>query len=263
MQAWSISLAKITLFPIRASTPEANASTLFKRVWDIEPDNYQKLPAPAGYLASSAQGILSNKFAITCAIQPLRIDFSFSPISEDAGDEIPFGLISNTRMLREEMSILVSKIGERGLATGLARVAAYVQASQPGPRLDQANEAIKSALPEGAKLDTLGTEDFSLQINRPLTFAAQSSAKMNFITRWAVDRLQMLNLPIQGAGGIVMPVGTPGAVVKEMFVANVSFDNNNRPTDTPLEESSAIALLNEAMSSIPSRSRARVKLEGF
>lgn len=87
-------------------------------------------------------------------------------------------------------------------------------------------------------------------INRPYTSGGVGTIKMNSLTKWSVDRLQVLTVSIpMGAAPTLVSANAISASrqTEEFIAARVTFDNNNVPIETPLPSTQQSSLLNEAL----------------
>jgi len=158
-------------------------------------------------------------------------------------------LIEDTRMFRGELDLIIQSASQLEIATN--RAALFVQFSNPVERYRDANKMVRSILPKGFSVELSDEQDFILQLNRP---RREEGLAMNFITKWSVDRVQILNL--QFGGG-------QAQIVSEHLITAISFDNNNAPVAS-LTSRQVAAVLNEALKEVSKGlGQASMVLEGF
>jgi len=253
MGEWKAQSGRITLFPtIPTGASFVSALELYRAIWNLDPDSFQKQPqSNLGLAASSAQGT-HNGLSVSCTATPVRIDFSVMPNPGSTGS-IP--VIEDSGSLRNELSELAIAVVEK-LAVTINRAACFVQFLNPADSFREANKNIRSVLPREAQIELIEEEDFILQLNRPRRVA---DLPINFITRWSVDRLQLMNLQV---GGPVQQ-GGPAQIILEKLVASVQFDNNNVPTMT-LSKGQIGVILQECLRGVSSNLKElNLAIDGF
>jgi hypothetical protein len=249
MGTWKAQLGRITLFPtIPAGVNVLSALELYKSVWKFEPDSYQK-QVQAG-LPSIAQGTVGG-FSVSCSTHPVRIDFSITP---PPGPEL--NLVEDTKLFHEALAQIV-RASIEGNTTAVNRVACFVQFACKAKDYREANELVRTILPKQYTIPLTDERDFVLQINspRPLEFF-----EMNYITKWAVDRVQILSFQVLSPQQQMSPTTQ---LVSEHIVPSITFDNSNVPA-AALTKEHQITILQEAFRFVAEQQRAaRLDLEGF
>jgi hypothetical protein len=188
MSAWKVQAARITVFPLLASgTPPKSALDLYKAVWGKDPDSFQNQP-PGGspFPNSVAQGA-AGKLSRVCQIQPIRVDFTFGPAMLLEGSALPS--IEDTSFLKNEMTGLVGSIDNAFQQMPSNRVAVYLQLGREANDYEAGNKAILETMWKHQKVSLKNEEDFLLQINSTRQSISDPSLKLNFITKWSVERI--------------------------------------------------------------------------
>jgi hypothetical protein len=249
MNEWKASGGRITLFPSApVSSPLSSALELYRRVWREDPDNFQKQANPlTPTVARGKRGVVTA----SCFTHPARIDFTLTPTSSaHEVAQLSFPLIEDTSQLLPELVRILDAIGEGVISDSIFRVALNVQFLVLKPSFAEANQAITVIIPSQYGVRITGEEDFVFQINRPYTSREVGTIKMNSLTKWSVDRLQVLTMAVP-MGGAPTPASVAATSVsrqtKEFIAASVTFDNNNVPTGTPIPSAQQSLLLYEAL----------------
>jgi len=131
--------------------------------------------------------------------------------------------------------------------------------------LEEANKIIVSIIPELYRPKLGNEEEFILQLNRPKISQRVDNLKMNLITKWSVERLQMFWMQTPTGPG-THTASTPTAIPGEVITASISFDNNNVPTssDKALPSGYQSSLLLEALGYAElSLREGRLNIKGF
>jgi hypothetical protein len=253
MASWKGQLGRITLFPaIPTGADVGSALDLYKRTWNSDPDSFQKQPQIGlPFVASIAQGTVSG-LSIACSVNPIRIDLSITPPSSS-----DFVLIEDTKLFHNVLSQVVQSVTENNTIR-VNRAACFVQFACPAKNYQEANELIRTILPKQFTLQLADEEDFILQVNRPRQI---DDVKMNYITKWAVDRLQILALQVLAPQAQQTP--TMSKLLSEHIVGSVTFDNSNAAT-APLSKERLATILGEAFRVVSEQQyEAHLGLEGF
>ena len=263
LSTWKALAARITLFsrPVNSTTPELSPLDLYKKIWAADPDNYQKSPAPV--FPSQAQGKRGDLQA-TCLVHSTRIDFNFSPVApKQISNKPTLQLIENTEQLHTELQRITTVLANGDIQTSAIGVALYLQFVAPQPGFEEANSEIMTIIPEQYRTTLTNEEGFVFQINRPHTSSQLPNIRMNFVTKWSVERAQVVtfSLPTQG-GPIInqqqMPMPNssqqqmPIPSSTEFIMPSIVFDFNNSPylPDTNLTSEQQSLLLLEGLSRI-------------
>jgi len=266
MNEWKSSGGRITLFPSAVSSPSLSALELYRQVWGEEPDGFQKQPNPL--MPSVAHGN-HNGLKAGCFAQPARIDFNLTPPSspqEEAQEDASFPLIEDTALLRAELLRIIAAADRNAALNSVVRVALGVQFLVLKPSSAEANFVLTASIPERYGVKITDEEDFIFQINRPYASRSADGIKTNFITKWSVDRLQVITLAVQ-VGGPTTSTQTPasGSQTAQQFIAaSVNFDINNVQTASPLPNGQPASMLREALTAVAQMQQAiGLNIEGF
>jgi hypothetical protein len=263
MNVWKSSGGRITLFPAPSSSPPLSALELYKHVWGTEPDSFQRQANPL--IPTVAQGNRGNLTAGSVA-GPTRIDFTLTPSSPPEIVHGSFPLIEDPSVLNAELGKIIDVIGQGGSLRSLVRVALSIQFIAVKPSSAEANTVLTAVIPSQYGVRVTDEEDFVFQINRPYPSRKVEGVKVNFLTKWSVDRLQILtlSLPVGGAGTPLQTQASasPTPQTEQFIAASIHFDINNVPTETPVQQPASI--LREALVSASQMQQAiGLKIEGF
>ena len=248
MNEWKPFLGRITFFPLSGiSSSSPSAPDLYRQIWGGEPDAFQKPPNPL--LPGFAQGKRGG-LIIHCTGHPARVDFNIraapSQVSQGTMD-----LIDHPIELRDELMRIIKLLDGSSVLENVSRVALNLHFINLKPNHVEANKGLMAVIPDRYGVTIADEEDFVFQINQPLANKKFPNIRMNFITKWSVDRLQILTISIPNHGKCPVQVGMtpPFPQTKTVIAASVLFDNNNtRLTanrDFTVKEQSA--LLQEAL----------------
>jgi hypothetical protein len=170
-------------------------------------------------------------------------------------DALP--VIKDTDLLKAELTGLIASIGSAFQQTPLNRVAAYLQLGQEASDFQQANQILSEGMWQHLKVPLKDEEDFVMQINRT---RADASIKLNFITKWSVERVQVLTFEMSPGGQ--GPVNTPRVV--EKIIPTISLDNSNVPLQKPLDQNETGRVLSQVFEGMTAQLKeCRVSLKGF
>jgi hypothetical protein len=254
MSEWKPLNGRITLFPIASSAvPSLSIVELYRRLWDVEPDGYQN--QTNALLPTVAHG---RRKGLTAQLlfHPSRIDLNLLPASNP--DEIgstSLVLIEDTNQFHSELKHLIDVISRGQVSDSASRVAISVQFVNLQSSVVEANRAVAKVLPDPYRLKLTDEQDFVLQINRPHPSRKVESVKMNFLTRWSTERLQVMSMAISSAGLSISPSKgvQPDVKASEFLAASLGFDHNNAPDPSkPLNGSQQSSLLAEGLDAIES-----------
>jgi hypothetical protein len=257
MNEWKALNGRITLFPtVPVPAPLPSAFELYRRVWGGDPDNYQK--QANALLPTVAQGT-RNGIAVQLVSQPARIDFSLSPPPAPGAITPSIDLIENTSQFHAELTRIIDVLAKGAISNPVLRVALGVQFVSLKTDVIETNKTLMAVMPVPYRVKLTDEQDFVFQINRPQVSSRVESIRMNFVTTWRAQRLQVVNFTILAAG---MPVSAskdtslaqPHPEVKEFIAASVSFDNNNVPAG-PLTSSQQSELLLEGIARVETGQR--------
>lgn len=217
----------------------------FIKIWGADPDNFQKSPAPI--FPSQAQGTRGDLQA-TCLVHPTRIDFNLSPVtSQGISPQPTLQLIENTAQLHTELLRIANLFADSDIPDAFIGVALFLQFVAPQPNFREANRTLLSIIPEQYRTRITDEEDFVFQINRPHTSSQVQGVRMNFITKWSVERGKVVTFSLPTPGGTInaqqqmlMPIST------DFITPSISFDTNNSPytpeTSLTVKEQSLLLL---------------------
>jgi len=264
MNQWKALNGRITLLPAAfTSSPLASALELYRRVWGVDPDSFQKLPNALA--PTLAQGKLGDMMA-TCSAHPTRIDLNLVPAPDN---EVPMSiaLIEDTSQLRSKLLEIVDAINRGSIEGSIARVALGLHFLVPKESCAEANKTLISVIPDRYGVRITDEEDFIFQINQPYPSRKAKDYRMNAVTKWSVDRLQVLTFSVQAGSAGAPQVASSAPVMpqtKTFMAASVSFDFSNVPTEHPLSPASQSSLLGEALAGVAQKQQeVGLHVEGF
>ena len=253
------------MFPAAVSSPPHSALDLYRKAWGEEPDSFQKPANPL--MPSIAQGS-RNGLRAGCFAQPARIDFNLTPSppsQEEAQERALFPLIEDTGLLRTELSNIIDILDRDIGVNSIVRVALGIQFLALKPSPTEANKVLAASIPEQYGVKITDEEDFIFQINQPYTSKSVAGIKTNFITKWSVDRLQILTFAVPLSGPTTSAqTHASGSQAEQFIAASVNFDINNVPTASPLHDGQPASLLREALIAVAQMQQAiGLNVEGF
>jgi hypothetical protein len=262
MPEWKPVFARVTAFPSVPLVQVTSAAQLFQQIWNREPDSFQKQATPTSFAPSMAQGVQGD-LTFTCTLNPIRVDLAVGP-SDTApmGSQATFQVIENSPALSTELRRIIEAIRNNPSVIPTARVALGVQFSTVTSSHNEANQIITSTLPDGFRLNLSDEEDFILQINQIRPSELVNDLKVNFITKWSVERIQQftLTIPATGASGISQLGNPPVNFVNPTILC----DNNNVPATRALSAQEQASILTEALQGVHHQARSSgLNVEGF
>ncbi len=270
MNEWEIYLGRITLFPaMPTSSPLPSALDLYRQIWGSDPDHFQKQANPL--LPTVAQG-RRGSLMVNCTGQAVRIDFNL----QAAPSQVPqttVALIDRPIELRDELMRIINflggslvlgkntELGKNGTTWNhFSRVGLALQFLNLKPSHEEANKAVTQVIPGQYGVTITDEQDFVFQINQPHMSGEFQDIGMNFLTKWSVERFQILTFSLAPGGVSAFP--QPITVI----AASVTFDNNNIPL-TParaLTSREQSALLQEALdAAVRKQQEIGLNIEGF
>lgn len=246
-------MARISLFsrPDTTNVSGPSALDLYKKIWDADPDNFQKSPAPV--FPSQAQGKCGD-LQVTCLVHPTRIDFNLSPVlSQGVLPQPVLQLIENTAQLHAELQRITNVLTNGSIQTPSVGVALFLQFVVPQPSFKEANSRLMSIIPERYRTKLTDEEDFVFQVNRPQASTQVKGVRLNFITKWSVERAKVVTFALPPQAGSV--IGQPQMLTPistDFIVPSIAFDINNSPytPDADLTVEQLSLLLREGLSRI-------------
>jgi len=258
MSEWKAFGSRISLFPaMPPASPVPSALDLYRRIWG-DPDSFQK--QPNAFIPTLAHG-KRGRLQINCVAQPGRIDFNFSAMPTQV-PQMTVDLIDDPTELRNELEHIIGLLDEGFVSNSISRVALGLQFLNLKLSQAEANKAVTEIIPDVYRVKITDEEDFIFQINRPRMDEDFRDIRINFLTKWSVERFQILTIPVPIAGvpaGMPLPVPQPTTVIS----ASVAFDNNNIPT-RPLSSKEQSALLRKTFHAAAEMQREiGLNIEGF
>jgi hypothetical protein len=257
MNEWKPSVGRITLFPtLSTSTFPPSALEFYRKVWGGEPDNFQKQANPL--MPTVAMGKRGSLMA-SCSTHPTRIDFSLTPPmppQNAAPTSLP--LIEDGGQLHAELESVVDFIRKGPLSAPIVRVALSAQFLIVKSNFAEANEAVTKTIPNQYGVRTTNEEDLIFQINRPYTSNTADGVRMNSITKWSVDRHQVLTFLFPLLGTVTTASANRSSAkpqIEEFIAGSVTFDNNNVQRESALSSLQQSAILLEALAGLEKMQR--------
>jgi hypothetical protein len=248
MSDWKALIGRVTLFPA-APSPSISALTLFDQIWGGDPDSFQRQTNPLMPTVAQAK---RKGMSASCSVHPTRIDFSFEPAPTPATMSQPtVVMIEDTSELKIELTKVISELAKDIFPGPVVRIALYLQFSTLSKTFLEANSTITAVIPKKYGLTASDEEDFIFQINRPHLSRSAGGIKLNILTKWSVERIQLLTISVPQPG-IPMQQPVPSQDVKEFIAPSVVMDNNTPPR-TAVEQSAPfsgpqqVALLTDAL----------------
>lgn len=264
MNKWKALSGRITLFPTAVpSSPAPSALELYRLVWGGEPDNFRKLPN--ALLPTVAQG-RRNGIMASCFSHPARIDFNLSPaFPESEMTEMQLVLIEDSSQLHAELTRMIDVLAKGAISNSVSRVALGVQFVAAKSSSLETNKTLTNVMPPEYRMKITDEEDFIFQVNRPRMSSKVENIRMNFLTKWSMERMQVATMAIP-AGGLPIPTSkdlSAHSKVREFIAASVNFDNNNVPGN-PLNHKQQSSLLLEGLTAAAAMQRdIGLNIEGF
>jgi hypothetical protein len=263
MNEWKSASGRISLFPSNPGVlNQTSAFDLYKRIWSGEPETYQKAATPL--MPSAAQG-RHDSVNRGCLVQPNRIDFSIAPVQSnpvEGPESLP--LMENARELRRQLTEIIEAVGSGLTPDNIARVAIVAQFLSPQEGHIQANRVLLETQPEQYRVSITNEEDFVLQVNQPYENTAAGLVRVNAVTKWSVERLQVLTLNIMPGSTYVAPTVSPASTSIELITANILIEHNNIIQKGPLSLEQQSKILSEGLSRIGrAQQEFGLRVEGF
>jgi hypothetical protein len=246
MNEWKPFVGRISFFPEMAgSSPLLSPLELYKKIWSGDPDSFHK--QDNALMPTVAQG-KRGSLMVNCMVHPARIDFNLTAARSQVR-QMTLDLIDHPIELRDELMRIMHYFSSSFVLDHVSRVALNLQFLNLQPSHVEANKALIKAIPNRYGVTITDEEDFVFQINQPHKKREFQDITMNFITKWSVERFQLLTVSIPLGNMPVQPDMTlMFSQPKPVIAASVAFDNNNTPP-TPgrtLTSNEQSALLQEA-----------------
>ena len=241
MSEWKIASGRVSLFPpARGSSAPFSAHDLYRLVWGTEPNIFQKTQNPL--MPTLARGDRGGILA-TCSVHPTRVDFNLSG-NENTESAIP--TIDDGAFFGHELGRVVSVLSKQNPIDLALRVAIGLHFLVVSSSIGEANTTLLKAIPHPYSLNLNSEEDVIFQVNRPYDSQGQPRTRMNFVSKWSVNRLQVLTIAIPvGRAGMQPSITNPQPA--EYIVANAEFDINSPAKSPSLSKSRQTELLREAL----------------
>ncbi len=232
---WKLAAGQLTLFSSPGSPPGFSALDVYKAIWGDQPDSFQRQPAPLG--PTFANGRRGNA-VVGCTVQPLRVDIALNPVQVgliEPGDSLP--MFEGASEILDEFENVLNAIGAAKIEGSYNRIALQVQYRAQASSPAEANDILAASLPDRYRLHLKDEENVLLQINSPYENERVGSLRVNRVTRWSVDTVQVLTIAVPIGATQVSP-GASGAPevprLTPFITATVSFEENNAPSPVPL-----------------------------
>jgi hypothetical protein len=256
MSAWDVHIARITVFPLLGSgSSPKSALELYKTIWGKDPDSYQG-PAVGGgpFPASVAQGV-EGRLIQNCQTQPTRTDLTFGPHVRALTTSLAG--IEDTTVLGPAMAKVFAAVEAAFQGTPINRVAAYMQLGREAGDYREANQLLSATMWANKQVSLADEEDFVLQFNVPRPDTS-GSIKLNYITKWSVERVQVLTFQMPVGGTATAPL------IANKIVSIVAFDNSNLALQKPFDRGQAERVLSELFAETAAQLKAcSIFLKGF
>jgi len=242
---WSILTVRLTLFP--GPGPATNlpvVNELYKKTWGAPPETVQMPPnALAPAMAQGRRG----QVVVGCSVHPSRVDFNLQGNSPPLGEPVRLAVIEDPEAAREQIDNVLEFVRREGLSDSVCRTGIYLHIVALTSDFSEANRIVLEAMPAQYRPHLTTEEDFTFQVNPLRPSSAVNDVKMNFLTKWATNRFQVISLPLQtmSAAPGAVPFNFP--VTAEFIGGSITFDYNNVPINRSLGREQQISLLREAI----------------
>lgn len=252
MSHWKGLQCRISLFPLPTIT-KPSPIDVFRSIWLTDPENFKSQANP---LAPTIANGNVRGLSISCSTQRGRIDFNIAP-AEGVNEDVSMSLIDDTSKLHSELVTIIEAISQGKVALSVSRVAIVGQFVMLRETLAEANKTVSDVMPANYRVGLNLESDFIFQVNNQHSSRSIANVAMNSITKWSVERFQIMMIQMQ-----------PGAdrqLASEYLGASVMFENNNVPVpQQQLSTEQQALLLREGLEDI-SEAQARIglNLRGF
>jgi hypothetical protein len=248
MNVWKPSLGRVSLFRGLSSSQPPSPLDIFQAIWSAQPDSFQRSPNPLA--PSVANGNLGD-VTVGCSVQANRLDLTLSGTPASGIDEQPsIPVIRNGSAFADQITKILTAVRSGGLFDGVLRVAAVVQLGSPASGVREANQNIAATLPRTIRATLESEQDFVLQLNNARASWSTKDVTLNQITKWSVEKLQVLTLGISPGQASQVDFSNPTMVSAEIITSSIAFDYNNAPLSLPIDASTQADLLQELFSQI-------------
>jgi len=157
--------------------------------------------------------------------------------------ETTVSLIENPVELFNEFRRLFGILDKSPLSIDILRVALNLHFININESYEDANKVLLRTIPEEYGVKIKSEEDFIFRINKPRKSEKISTVRMNYITQWSVDRIEVSKIAISPSG---VGIGIPPSPLSTCIASRVLIDNNNTPKDI-LPSNAQAELLREAL----------------
>jgi hypothetical protein len=213
---WHTEFLRISAFPISGATVVPSA---WKEITGNDPDEISKHPPPVQ--SFEAGPFFAGRLSV--GFQPGRIDLILMPdqTAQSEGLQLrhvgDFGIAMNAFLPAARKAFRPDMVMQR-LAVGAVLL-------HPVDSVEDGYKVLRSILPVAREIPETAS-DFSLQLNVPIMLSVTgiSDIRINRLLRWAVARLQVMNM----VGGSGVPTQIVGGA--EMYAVRVEMDINT-PVD--------------------------------
>jgi len=244
MSNWKAIQGRLSVFPATASAALPSALTLYQNLWGGDPEGFQGAPNPL--LPSMAHG-KRGTLGVNCIVLPGRVDVNLGPISPDTpSNSVP--LIEDAEQFVSELRRLATVLSTALVKSTISRIATYVKFVSLEETNAAANKAVLKITPQRFQVGLEDEQEFVLQINQPRSSERFEGLQLNLITKWTVERYQILSFVVPMGGG-PMPAQpqAPAPQSSEFIAASVAMDFNNVPVDKVLSHDEQSSLLLEGL----------------
>lgn len=269
MSQWKALVGRVSLFPASpTSFTSLSALSLYRSIWNGDPDNFQKQANPlAPTIAQGRRG----EMAVTFSTHPTRIDLNLSPAPPAPSQmaQMLLRLIEDTSKLHTGLIEIIDAIGRGTIDGSVARVALNLQFLVLQQDFVEANKILAAVIPDRYGIKIADERDLIFQINQPYASRKISGIRMNAVTKWSVDQLQILTFSVQAGGTGAPSLANAASMMPQTKIftaASVNFDINSNisPDNSPLSCEDQSSLLREALATVAQKQQEiNLNVEGF
>jgi hypothetical protein len=152
------------------------------------------------------------------------------------------------RLSKRSLTQIIDALGKSTNSVEAKRVALYLHFLQVLSDVAEANRTIVSVIPTKFGVQLSDEEDFVFQVNSPEVSKIVAGTKLNALTKWSVERIQVVSI-FAPSPGIPIQVAGPLQQDAKIFTAStVAFDNST-PVDNarPFDNVQQTGLLREEL----------------
>jgi hypothetical protein len=214
---WHTEFLRITAFPISGATVVPNS---WKEITGNDPDEISKHPPPV-------QSFEAGPFSagrLSVGYQPGRIDLILMPDQTAQSERLQLRNIGDFGLAMDDFLPAARKAFRPDMV--MQRLAVGAVLLHPVESGEDGYKVLRSMLPVAREIPETAS-DFSLQLNVPIMLSVSgiSDIRINRLLRWAVARLQLMNM-VGGSSGVPTQI-VSGA---EMHAVRLEMDINT-PAD--------------------------------